>query len=32
MIPNIRVFKKEELLNWLKYEAGVNHDSWFGIC
>ena len=31
MIPNIRVFKKEELLNWLKYEAGVNHDSWFGI-
>jgi predicted O-methyltransferase YrrM len=30
MIPNIREFKKEELLNWLKHEAGVNHDSWFG--
>jgi len=30
MIPNIRNFKKEELLTWLKYEDGVNHASWFG--
>jgi hypothetical protein len=30
MIKNIRELSKEELLNWLKNEAGVNHDSWFG--
>jgi len=30
MIPNIRNFTKDELLNWLRTEAGVNHPTWFG--
>lgn len=30
MIPNIKEYNKEQLLNWLKNEAGVNHPSWFG--
>jgi predicted O-methyltransferase YrrM len=31
MIPNIRNFEKEKLLDWIKYDAGLNHDSWFGV-
>lgn len=30
MITNIKEFNKEELLYWLRNEAGVNHSSWFG--
>jgi hypothetical protein len=30
MINNIKNLNKEELLNWLRNEAGVNDPSWFG--
>lgn len=30
MITDIRKFTKEELLYWLRNEAGVNHGEWFG--
>jgi hypothetical protein len=30
MINNIKNLNKEELLHWLRNEAGVNHSSWFG--
>lgn len=30
MIKDIRKLSKEELTEWLKLEAGVNHQSWFG--
>jgi hypothetical protein len=29
-IPDIRSFDKFGLYRWLREEAGVNHDSWFG--
>jgi len=29
-MTNINKLTKEELLNWLKNEAGVNHPNWFG--
>jgi hypothetical protein len=30
MLSNIKKFTKEELTQWLRDEAGVNHHSWFG--
>lgn len=30
MLLNIKKFTKEELTQWLRDEAGVNHHSWFG--
>ena len=30
MIKDITKLSKEELLEWLRFEAGVNHNSWFG--
>lgn len=30
MITDIRKFTKDELLYWLRNEAGVNHGEWFG--
>jgi len=30
MIKDINLLDKSELLNWLRNDAGVNHNSWFG--